>query len=57
MQRIISQRFVLCPGEKSVLLETEGIMELAHFEQVWYFEIMMMLNFMKFAYELFGYLI
>jgi hypothetical protein len=32
-------------------------MELAHFEPIWYFEIMMILNFMKFAYELFGYLI
>jgi hypothetical protein len=32
-------------------------MELACFEQIWYFGIMMILNFMKFVYELFSYLI
>jgi hypothetical protein len=32
-------------------------MELAHFEPIWYFEIMMILNVMKFFYEIFGYLL
>jgi hypothetical protein len=32
-------------------------MELASFELIWYFGIMMILNFMKCVYELFGYLI
>jgi hypothetical protein len=32
-------------------------MKLAHFEHIWYFGIVMILNFMKFAYELFGYLL
>jgi hypothetical protein len=32
-------------------------MELACFDLIWYFEIMMILNFMKLVYELFGYLI
>jgi hypothetical protein len=32
-------------------------MELAHFEPIEYFAIMMILNFMKFVNEFFGYLI
>jgi hypothetical protein len=39
------------------MLAAQGLMKLAHFEPIWYFEIMMILNFMIFANEFFGYLI
>jgi hypothetical protein len=39
--------------KKSVMLAAQGLIELACFEPIWYFEIMIILNFMKFINEFF----